>query len=241
MELYYFLAIILVASILQAITGFGGALIAAPLLLLFFDKTTSVVSLAFVSIVINALLLYSIRRPIDRKTFYDLFIPSLIGLPIGLFILNNFSAGALRIFVGGLSLIFAILLFSKSFTIQSSKLRRIFAGFFSGVLRTSVGLNSPPVVLLLASENTDKDEMRKTLAFLFFWMSILSVVLFFFTDYLTKEVWGYALWSIPAALIGGWIGNAISKKVSQKGFIWSVFILIAASLAVALYSGFKSW
>ena len=140
MELYYFLAIMFVASILQAITGFGGALIAAPLLLLFFDKTTSVVSLAFVSIVINALLLYSIRRPIDRKTFYDLFIPSLIGLPVGLLILNTFSATALRIFVGGLALIFAILLFSKSFTIQSSKLIRVFAGFFSGVLRTSVGL-----------------------------------------------------------------------------------------------------
>jgi len=226
---------------LQSITGFGGTLIAAPLLLLFFDKTTSVVSLAFVSIVINALLLYSIRRPIDKKTFYDLFIPSLIGLPIGLFILNNFSAGALRIFVGGLSLIFAVLLFSKNFTIRSSKLRRVFAGFFSGVLRTSIGLNSPPVVLLLASENTDKDEMRKTLAFLFFWMSLLSVVLFFFTNHLTRYVWNYALWSIPAAIIGGWIGNSISKKVSQKGFIWSVFILISASLAVALYSGFKSW
>ncbi|MDQ3075779.1 MAG: sulfite exporter TauE/SafE family protein [bacterium] len=241
MELYYFLSIILVASILQAVTGFGGALVAAPLLLLFFDKTTSVVSLAFVSIVISALLLYSIRRPINRKTFYDLFIPSLIGLPIGLLILNNFSSGDLRIFVGGLALIFAILLFSKSITIQSSKLRRMFAGFFSGVLRTSVGLNSPPVVLLLASENTDKDEMRKTLAFLFFWMSALSVVLFFFTDHLTGTVWRYALWSIPAALLGGWIGNAISKKVSQKGFIISVLVLITASLLVAVFSSIKSW
>ncbi|MEK7588774.1 MAG: sulfite exporter TauE/SafE family protein [Patescibacteria group bacterium] len=240
MEIYYFTLIILAASILQAITGFGGALIAAPLLLLFIDKTTSVISLAFVSIAINTILLISIRNPIDKKTFYNLFVPSLVGLPIGIYILNNLDIATLRILVGILSIIFAILLFSKKFRVKSSRIKQVCAGLFSGILRTSIGLNSPPVVLLLASENTDKDEMRKTLAFLFLMMSLVSVILFFFTDHFTEETWKYSLLSIPAAIVGGWIGDTISKKVSQKGFIWSVFILITASIVVAIYSGFKN-
>jgi len=239
MELYYFLGIIFISSVLQAITGFGGALVAAPLLLLFFNKSVSVVSLAFVSVIINTLLLIRIHTKIDRQTFFDLFIPSLVGLPIGLLVLNYFSTTALRIFVGVLSLVFAVLLFSKNVKVRSSKWRRVFAGWFSGILRTSVGLNSPPIVLLLASENTDKDEMRKTLAFLFLLMSLVSVVLFFFAHNLNTETWHYALWSIPAALLGGWIGDMVSKKVSQKGFILAVFGLITISLIVALYSGFK--
>lgn len=239
MELYYFVGIMLVASTLQGITGFGGGLIAAPLLLLVFDKSISVISLVFVSVTINTLLLVRIRRPVDKTTFYDLFIPSLFGLPIGLLVLHTLDIIVLRILVGFLSLVFAILLFSKNVTVKNSKLKRLFAGWFSGVLHTSIGPNSPPIVLLLAAENTDKDEMRKTMAFLFLMMSLVSLPLFFLTKHLTKEVWMYALVAIPTALIGGWIGDIISKKVSQKGFIWSVFILITVSLVVAVYSGLK--
>ncbi len=241
MELLYFLLVILTASVLQAITGFGGALIAAPLLLLMVDKTTSVVSLAFVSIAINIVLLVTIKKQIDKKTFYDLFLPSLVGLPIGMLVLKNLSTPYLQILVGGLSLIFAFLLFSKSFAVESSKAKRMFAGLFSGILRTSVGLNSPPIVLLLARENTDKDEMRKTLAFIFLMMSIVSVFMFFFAGYLTVEVWRYGLLSIPVALLGGWVGSLISKRVSQKDFIWSVFVLIFISIILSVYSWLKTY
>lgn len=241
MELFYFILVILVSSVLQAITGFGGALIAAPLLLLMVDKTISVVSLAFVSIAINIVLLVTIKKQIDKKTFLDLFIPSLVGLPIGILVLNNLNKPYLQMLVGGLSVIFAFLLFSKKFSVENSKFKRVFAGLFSGILRTSVGLNSPPVVLLLASDNTDKDEMRKTLAFLFLMMSIVSVFMFFFTGHLTEEVWRYSLLSIPIAFMGGWIGSLIAKKISQKNFILSVFILIFISIVISIYSWLKTY
>lgn len=239
MELAYFIAVILVASILQGITGFGSALVAAPLLLLLIDKTTSVVALSFVSIALNGFLLATIKYPIDRKTFYNLLIPILTGLPVGIFILQALDINLLRLIVGVLSIMFAFLLFSNKLRVENSKSMRIFSGWFSGILHTSTGVGGPPVVLLLASENTDKDEMRKTLALIFLSMSIVSVFLFFLTSNLTDKSILYGTYAIPAAFIGGYVGNIVSKKVSQKQFIASVFLLVSITIALALYSAVK--
>lgn len=241
MELYYFLSVIIVASVLQGITGFGSALIAAPLLLLVLDKTTSVISLSFVSIALNAFLFIAIKYPLDKKTLYRIILPSLLGLPFGIFVLRHLDISILRILAGLLSIVFAVLLFGKSFQIKRTRLVRMLSGFFSGVLHTSIGVSGPPVVLLLARENTEKNEMRRTLALLFFIMSVASIILFFFTKDLTQKAINFGIYGIPAAFLGAYIGNLISKKVSQKQFILSVFILISITIIVALYSGFKGW
>lgn len=241
MELAYFVSVIFIASTLQGITGFGSALIASPLLFLLFDKGTSVVSLSFMSIALNSFLLLAIKYPVDKKTFYNLFFPAVLGLPVGILILNRFDLVALKILVASLSMLFAVLLFSKSLKIKSTKWKRVVAGWFYGILQTSTGVSAPPVVLVLASENTEKDEMRKTLALFFLATSIVSVFFFFFTKHFTSEVARFSLWGIPTAVLGGWIGNIISKRVSQKDFIWSVFILIAVTLIVAVYSGIKDY
>jgi uncharacterized membrane protein YfcA len=238
MELYYFLLVVVVASVLQGITGFGSALIAAPLLLLFIDKTTSVVSLSFISIALNAFLFATIRRTVDRKMFYTLFFASLTGLPIGIVVLTVFDVHVLRVIAGLLSILFAAFLFSKKLEVRNSKQATLFSGWFSGVLHSSIGIGGPPVVLLLASQNTNKDEMRKTLSLFFLGMSVFSIILFFLSHNLTHKSLMFGLYGIPAAFLGGYIGNIVSKKVSQKQFIWSVFVLVAATIIVALYSGF---
>ena len=113
MELYGFVLVIFAASILQGITGFGSALIAAPLALLFIDKTTNVLSLTFVSVALNGFLLWKIRHSISRSLFGFLFVSSLVGLPIGLAILKVADIQTLRIVAGSLSILFAALLYLK--------------------------------------------------------------------------------------------------------------------------------
>lgn len=240
MELLYFIGIIFTASILQAITGFGGALIAAPLLLLLVDKTTSLVALTFGSLAINSILLLSIRSPLNKRTFYNLFLPGLIGLPIGLWILRTLPTSALRLLVLGLSIIFGVMLLWKKVPVKSTDIKKRFAGWFSGILTTSVGLNSPPVALILAAENTDKDEMRKTLASYFLIMSVFSLALLVSTGHITKAVLYLPLRGVPPAILGSLIGNMISRKISQRGFIWGVFVLLASTVAVGLFSAFSN-
>jgi len=241
MELYYFLGVIVIASLLQGITGFGSALVAAPLLLLLIDKTTSVVSLTFVSIAMNLFLFLKIKYPLEKESFYRLLWPSLLGLPIGILILQNLEVGVLRIIAGTLSVVFAFFLFAKNAEVRNSKRLTVLSGWLSGVLHTSVGIGGPPIVLLLASQNTEKDEMRKTLALLFFVMSIVSIILFLFSGHLTSKSMLFGLYGIPAAFVGSYIGNYISKKVSQQQFIWSVFILITITIIIAFYSGFRDF
>ncbi|MEA2701334.1 MAG: uncharacterized protein QOE22_43 [Candidatus Parcubacteria bacterium] len=237
MELLGFLAIIALAAILQGITGFGFALIAAPLALLFVDKSAAVVALTFVSIALNALLLWRVRGAIDLRQFRTLFIASLFGLPIGLAILKTIDLHTLRVLVGGVSVLFAFLLYRKVRLAVRSGHAVTLAGFLSGVLHTSMSMSGPPVALLLAGRDTEKNAARRTFAAFFLAMSLFSVLLFAATRTLNQDNLTLGLWGIPAALFGGYIGVRFAHKVSQRQFTALVLALVCASGIITIYSG----
>jgi uncharacterized protein len=237
MELLGFSLVILIASILQGITGFGSALIAAPLLLLFLDKTTSIISLTFVSIALNGFLFWKIKTAINRKIFITLFMASLTGLPLGIYILKFTDIQALRILAGSLSVLFAVLLYLRIIKLGGSKIITVVSGMLAGILHTSISMSGPPVVLLVAGQNKAKEEARKTFAAFFLAMSIVSVLLFSATQNLTNKSLTFGLYGIPAAFVGGFIGNRIAKHVSHRQFMVLTFALVCITGILAVYSG----
>jgi len=239
MELYIFVAIIFLASILQGITGFGFALIAAPLALLFVDKTTNVISLTLISLALNSFLLWHIRRALNKRLLVILSITSLVGLPLGFLLLTSVDIQGIRILAGSLSVIFALLLFGKLIKFPRTGIATSIAGILAGTLHTSISMSGPPVVLLAAGQETDKDESRRTFAAFFLFMSVVSILLFAATGTLEEKGIMYGLYSFPAAFIGGWIGSLLSKKVSPEQFRILTLVLICLTGCTAVYAGFS--
>ncbi|WP_338833395.1 hypothetical protein MHLNE_23480 [Moorella humiferrea] len=102
---------VLLAALLQGITGFGFALIAVPLLLLIFDAHTAVILNLLVSFCTQLALSFRVRKEIIHSLLMNLFKGSLLGIPIGLYVFTHFNVKDLKILISILTIIFALVIF----------------------------------------------------------------------------------------------------------------------------------
>jgi uncharacterized protein len=121
MELFWYVIVILLSSALQGVTGFGSALLATPLALLFLDKTTTIISLTLVSVALNGILLWTIRSTVDQRWLLFLFSASLIGLPLKLYLLQIADINILRIMASSISILLSALLFFRLIRVPQAK------------------------------------------------------------------------------------------------------------------------
>ncbi|MCK5642752.1 MAG: sulfite exporter TauE/SafE family protein, partial [Gammaproteobacteria bacterium] len=133
------------AAFIRGLAGFGFALILAPILLLILSPTAVVVINLLLSMLSNILVLIRSFARIDIKRVLPIALSSLLGIPVGVWIISVIAPSVLRVFIGVVIICFAVLLafgFRKAFA--GGRLSSGVAGFFSGILSTSTSLGGPP-------------------------------------------------------------------------------------------------
>lgn len=75
--------IVFFASVLQAATGFGFAIMATPFLLLVFDSRECVQISIILAFVVSLLLIRKIIKDVDKVLLRRLIIGSVVGVPLG--------------------------------------------------------------------------------------------------------------------------------------------------------------
>ncbi|WP_169871393.1 sulfite exporter TauE/SafE family protein [Shouchella patagoniensis] len=128
MTLFFFICIVLAASILQTSTGFGFSIIATPLLLLLFAPETAIQLNLVLSIMISLALVFKLFADINLTIVKRLVLGSLMGAPIGVAFLTLVAADVLKIVVG-LLLIGVTGVLIKQLTLRQSSKRDGVVGF----------------------------------------------------------------------------------------------------------------
>jgi len=229
MSTFYFLLAIFISCVLQGITGFGFAVLAAPLGLLFFDQPTITVALSVIGLVLNGYLVRKIETKINKKIVLHLIISGLIGIPLGVLALTSLDANLLKLIVGILAIIFALLLILPKTRIKEKFPLTFSLGGLTGFLQSSVGLSGPPIVLLLLSYGLKPKELRKILAVVFLVLNIVTLPLLFWKDVLTLQGLFLGLMTIPVVIFGAALGNSISNHISQNLLRWLTLAIIVAA------------
>src|SRR5947207_14363903 len=96
------------AALLQAVSGFGFALLAVPLYLLLIDPAQAVQLAIILSTALSFTVLPGLRRTIAPELLLRLTVGSLAGLPIGLFAFRYADPLLVRVGVGATILAFAV-------------------------------------------------------------------------------------------------------------------------------------
>jgi hypothetical protein len=228
-----FLLCIFASCILQGITGFGFALLAAPLVLLFYDQQTTVVVLTLVSFVLNFFLIKKIKAEVDKTLIIKILGFGFVGVFMGVLALVTINPNILKLIACILASIFSLVLFSPRNKIAESNGPTFSAGLITGFLQSSIGLSGFPLVLILTGYGLEIKKMRRTLAIIFFFLSVFSLPLFLWKNILTWDRFILGLFCIPLVIIGGNIGNWISDKVPAKFFrLLSLVLILAVSLQI---------
>lgn len=142
--------VVAVAAAAQAVSGFGSALIATPVVAVLVGPHEAVVGLTMVSIVLVGMLSLRSRGHVDGSIVVTITAAAIVGMPIGLLILQRADDQTLTAVIASVVIVFAVLLW-LGLRLPRSRVTDAVAGFVAGTLSTSTGTSGPPIVIALSA------------------------------------------------------------------------------------------
>lgn len=239
--------VVFVSAALQAVTGFGFALICVPLLLMFLPPQVSVTTSMMISLCCLGLLSYRNRRNANMGIVKWLTVGSLAGVPLGLYMLTHADVGSIKSMASIVTLLIAVYyVLRPSSGVQRSEvaatreratrgaasgrtLLYLAAGSVSGFLTTGVGMPGPPVVLALSGTGLKKHEFRATSVTFFVVVYCISLVTFGLSNVLTAQTAIFVASLLPFAILGNTLGDRVFGYVPQATFDRAVPLLLMAT------------
>lgn len=235
--------IVFFASVLQAATGFGFAIMATPFLLLVFDSRECVQISIILSFIVSLLLIRKIIKDVDKGLLKRLIIGSIVGVPLGVLFFKFVSLDILKITVSIVILIVTFILMVRSFKTSNNhnieaasekaqinqndsegdvttllKRAQLFVGLCAGLLTTSIGMPGVPLILYYNATNTKKETARSTTLVFFIFVYIISMATQLLTVKTNLDIVTTSLVLIPVAVVGVFLGNILFDKINQITF-----------------------
>ena len=159
-----------VSALLYAVSGFGFAVLAAPLFLLLVDPAQAIQLVIILSTALSLTVLPGLRRSVAPQLLLRLTIGSIVGLPIGLVAFRYADPVLVRLMVGATILIFAALVVATRrhrgggwASLAMRPGRDLAAGAISGAAAALVGMAGPPVLIYLLLARAAATTVRATL------------------------------------------------------------------------------
>ena len=241
MELDQYLAlacIVLFASTVQSISGFGFALMSVPLMVLIIDLRIAVVVSALVGTLGTCGQAWQLREHVDRILTRRFIISSCIGVPFGLAAFLLVSQNVLKI-VLGVAVLFGVAVLSRGLDMRSTHHSFDWLmGALSGFLLMSTSTNGPPLVFTLHARRIDPQTLRATLNTVFAVTGIISSGLFVASGKVTREILGISAIAFPTMVIGVYLGTRFRQFIAVERFRSMILVLLAASGVSSIASAF---
>jgi uncharacterized membrane protein YfcA len=222
---------------LQSATGFGFALVSAPILFALLGPQEAVTAGVLVAMALNVLTLAGERRRPQVRVgdASALLAWSLPGLAIGALALRELSEQVLSGLVaaavlGGLAL--RMLGSRRAATARPRAWQLPAAGVAGGALSTSTSLNGPPLVFCLLARGASPAQMRDTLAVVFLAHAGLGLpaLLLTGTFAMPDAVWLLLL----AGLAGQVVGRRAFGRLRGEHYERAVLAVLAVTALTAL-------
>lgn len=211
LTLLYVFTVVMLASLLQALTGFGFALLATPLLTLVLPIREVVMLVLVTSTLVIAVMVCRNWRQGKFSRLYIILTASIVGMVPGIYALRVINDQVLKSIIGVVLIISALATAgSTPGSLRCRGMAKTAAGLLSGFLGITTGLNGPPVVLYMMSETRDKELVRANLACFFLTSNCAAVLLAYSSGLLHPgDIAVNVTVAIPAIVIGYWLGNKI--------------------------------
>jgi uncharacterized protein len=210
-------AVVAVASAAQAVSGFGSALIATPVVAVIVGPKEAVVGLTMVSIVLVATLALRSRGHVDRSVVLTVSAAAILGMPIGLLVLERADDRTLTAVIASVVVVFAVLLW-RGLRVPPSRATDGIAGFVAGTLSTSTGTSGPPIVIALSSKQMSPSAFRGTISAIFLIQGTAALIVFAIGREITSGALAVAIAGLPGLILGSYVGEHGFRRLDAERF-----------------------
>ncbi len=233
--------IVLLAAFVRGASGFGYALVATPLMTLVMETKSVVVLNMILGTLTNVLVLFHMRRHIDFRRAAFMGVGSILGIPIGAYLLSVLDSSIIKLAIAVVVIPFSVLLLlGHSRRFQRDSLGCVVAGFGTGILGASTGLGGPPVVLFLLNQGLVTERFIGTLAAFFLFMGTITIGTFSSLGMVTADLLTKVAILLPSLWLGSYVGVKIVPKINVilfKRIVSSIISVAALVIIVSILTG----
>jgi uncharacterized membrane protein YfcA len=233
-EIAMTLAVLLLASAVQATAGFGFALLSMPLLSAIIGPPSALAITSMLSIVNSGTTALTARAHADRTALRRLVVAAIVGMPFGLLLLESVSERAMQIVISVTVAAFALVLARGVRFRNVDPKVEVGAGVLSGALATSTGTSGPPIVICLQSRGLPAAQLRATVSSQFLATGWISVLLLALRGHIDDEDVLVALVAVPVMFLSWAIGAHSFARLSQSRYELLVVSLLLTSAGVGI-------
>lgn len=235
----------------QAATGFGFAILAAPVFLAVLDTTAAVPILVALHVVQSAMLVPRVWRRVPWALFRGLAVGAVAGGALGLVLFHALEVRHLKLAVGVTVLLVAALLAVRRFaaasptTVASSETGPerarsvvLVTGALSGLLTAVLVMPGPPLMVHLLRRPLPAIEARALSLTLFAACYVAVLAAHAATGSLDRAAWLTIGWLTGPVVAGTLAGLGLMRWLADKHFAFVLNILLVLAGVGAIASAF---
>ncbi|MEL6327984.1 MAG: sulfite exporter TauE/SafE family protein [Cyanobacteria bacterium J06626_23] len=219
--------IILAASTIQSLTGFGFALIAVSLLPMLMDLQVAVPLIVLISTVGNAVLCWHYRDSVEGAAVIRLVGAALVTIPVGLIGLHYLPEHMALRLLGGIIVAYVVYDGLKLSLPQLQSPRWAYAfGAASGILTGAFNTGGPPVVVYGSCHRWSPEQFKSNMPSVFFMTSLGAIALHSWQGHITPALLQTTLYATPFFAGGLALGLGLSRYIEAAQFRYLVLVLL---------------
>lgn len=233
--------ILFAATFFSTVTGFGFALIAAPVLTLVMGPKETVVFVIIAGLLVRVVMMWRTWGQFEWSTVLVTSLGSFLGIIPGAYLLKVADANHLKILLGvALLLVTALMEFNFVPEVKNKNLGRTAAGFLSGFFSAATSISGPPIALYFLSEKMEKTLMRANMIWIFAIGGFATFGSFFVAGtFQGGDLLMLSLCVLPTVLLGWWLGEKMFFRINQHLFKRIALLVVLAGGIMTLFSGIK--
>ena len=229
---------VLIGAATQRVTGFGFALVSAPLLVLTSGPVAGVLLTNLLSLITCAVVLTQTWRQIDLKRVALLAVPALCCEPLGQWVTHRLSPPALMVGIGGLLLAaLAALRLLRRTAVFAGRGGAVAAGALSGFMNVTAGAGGPATTLYVIGSRWPHRSLVGSMQLHFALLNVGSIVVKGL-----PQIGPAALAAVVAALgLGVAAGQVMAHRIAPERARAAVLVLAVAGAAGTVVKGVVMW
>lgn len=238
MEIPLFLCIVIIASCIGTMTGFGTSTIMVPIVLLFYPVPQALLFVGIIHWFGNIWKLILFKKGFQWRLILSFGVPGIAAAFFGASLVFNIPGMILSRILGTFLICYVIYLFVKSsFRIKPSLLTGVCGGALSGFFAGVFGIGGAVRGLFLTAFDLPKEVYIATAGAIALIIDTTRLTTYFAKGARlpTLLLWGLLLF-IPASFLGAKIAKRIVDKIPQEHFrkVVAVFLLLVGIKLILL-------
>ncbi len=239
-SIVFLASVAFIAGLARGFSGFGSALILAPIANAVVNPTLVAPLLLIVDSVPSIALIPNAWRKANKKEVATMAAGAILGIPLGTWILTHSEPITVRwIIVCAVIPALVLLVSGWRYHGQPRTSLTVGVGSLSGVFSGLAQIGGPPVILYWLSGQGQSGSVRANIILFFACTMIVNTITYIIGGLFTSEVMWLSFATLPTFSLGMWLGSRMFGLAKEQTFrnICYALIAIASLIGLPVFDG----